>query len=394
LQRADAATIKGLNAFASLGKNYDFAGTDLEDALADAKIVSVSGALPTADEAHLAGRQPYEWYYPPTLADMEASTGRWICAKLAKGKADFAGGDEKGKDRKFGVIVNTFPDFQTATQPLDQELQRCGVQVAAREAVPYTGQDKADVASDIDTQVLDLKTKGVTTVICLCHENAARAAFMPAAGRQQYSPEWLFTSFLHNDFARTLTFPAVKAPDQAKDQMAHAFGLSFEPEVRDTADLSVAKAVKAVDADFDWGGLKAGQGSKFASQVWDWFYYKSLLVLATGIQAAGPNLTPETFGQGLQSVAFPGPTSTEGRVSFKGDHTMMEDAAVVWWDPQSPSAWGDDNSPSQQPQSYGPGTWCYAGGGQRTGFAGDWSKAPAPFSGPCTGAIGVPPPGG
>jgi len=393
LQKADAVTIKGLNAFASLGTNYDFAGSDLPDGLADSKIISVSGGLPTTDEAHLASRQPYEWYYGPTLNDMELTTGRWICNKLAKGKADFAGGDEKGKDRKFGVIVNTFPDVQTTTTALDQELQRCGVAVSARASSPYTGQDKPDAASDIDTQLLDFKTKGVTSVICICHENAARAGFMPAASRQQYSPEWLFTSFLHNDFARTLTFPAVKAPPEAADQMPHAFGLSFRPVVRDIADLPVAKAVKTVDPDFDWGGLKAGQGARFAAQVWDWFYYKSLLVLATGIQTAGPNLTPETFGQGLQRAEFPAAGGTEGRASFKGRHTMVEDSAVVWWDANAPSAWGDDNSPSAKPASYGPGTWCYAGNAVRFGFN-DVAKAPPPFTGPCTGAAGVPPTGG
>lgn len=389
LQRADAGTIKGMNVFASLGTNYDFAGNDLPDALAEAKVVSVSGGLSTVDEARLVARQPYEWSYGPTLADIEASTGRWICAKLAKGKADYAGGTEKGKDRKFGLIVNTFPDLQTPTQVLEQELQRCGVSLAGRVSIPYTGEDKPDVASDVDTQVVDLQSRGVTSVICLCHLNAARAGYLPAAARHQYSPEWLFTTFLHNDFARTLTFPAVKGPAQAMEQMSHAFGLSFEPQVRDIADTAVGRAVKSVDTDFDWGGLKSGQGARFSSQVWGWFYYKSLLVLASGIQAAGPNLTPETFAAGLQRADFPGPGGTEGRASFKGDHTMVQDAAVIWWNAQAPSAWGDDNfPPARDLQSYGPGTWCYAGNGQRTAFD-DWASAPAPFVGPCTGAAGT-----
>lgn len=388
LERADADKVNDLNVFASLGTNYDVAGTDYEDGLASHKIISVSGAIPTADEAHLASNHPFEWFYMPTLDAMERTTGQWVCDKLAKGKADFAGGAEKGKDRKFGLVVNTYPDVQTNTAVLEQELGRCGVQVA-KETAPHTDQYKPDTADAADTQMLDLQSKGVTSVICLCHVNAARNDYLPAAARQSFSPEWIFTSFLHNDFAREPGFPGVKAPDQAKDQMTHAFGLSFRPETLPVDQLPVTQAVRSVDPDWQWGPLLAGQGQTFAAQVWNWFYYKALLVLASGIQSAGPNLTPDTFAQGLQRTSFPVPAgSNAGKASFKADHTMVEDAAVIWWSASAPSFWGDDTSPvaaGRTVTAVGPGTWCYANKGARIGPT-DVAAAAAPFAGNCDGA--------
>jgi hypothetical protein len=61
-------------------------------------------------------------------------------------------------------------------------------------------------------------------------------------------------------------------------------------------------------------------------------------MLASGIQAAGPNLAPETLRSGLQKLRFSnpgggGPPFYQATVGFgPGDYTMVNDLALHWWD--------------------------------------------------------------
>jgi hypothetical protein len=67
-------------------------------------------------------------------------------------------------------------------------------------------------------------------------------------------------------------------------------------------------------------------------------FYQELLLLASGIQMAGPNLTPESFAAGLRATQFPNPgagtaPSYQGTVGFQdGDVVMVDDYAAFWLD--------------------------------------------------------------
>jgi hypothetical protein len=61
-----------------------------------------------------------------------------------------------------------------------------------------------------------------------------------------------------------------------------------------------------------------------------------MYMLALGVQLAGPNLTPETFEQGMFS--YPGGTGPFGTWGFGPEsYTPTQDFRVVWWDPDSVS---------------------------------------------------------
>ena len=65
--------------------------------------------------------------------------------------------------------------------------------------------------------------------------------------------------------------------------------------------------------------------------------YYQLYMLALGIQLAGPNLTPETFEQGM--FAYPGGTGPAGTWGFDaGSYTPTQDFREIWWDPNATSA--------------------------------------------------------
>ena len=92
-------------------------------------------------------------------------------------------------------------------------------------------------------------------------------------------------------------------------------------------------------------------GDESGPHDWSRDRYPGLLMLASGIQAAGPNLNPGTFGQGLQGLKFPNPdtgaTSPDaqlngtfaGQADFGLTHYMVKDLAASWYSPNQPSVW-------------------------------------------------------
>ncbi len=88
--------------------------------------------------------------------------------------------------------------------------------------------------------------------------------------------------------------------------------------------------------------------------------YRSLLVIASGIQGAGPNLTAKTFEQALQKMQFPNPNSGtapywQQAIGFAaGDYTWAKDYAIRWFDPSLESR-----------DEFGAGSWCYVDRGAR-----------------------------
>ena len=99
--------------------------------------------------------------------------------------------------------------------------------------------------------------------------------------------------------------------------------------------------------------------------------YRTALLLASGLQMAGPNLTPESFARGLQRTVFPNPEHpiNAGSVGFNdGDHSMTDDAAEYWWSQTDPSPYPKE----------GVGTICYVDHGARH-RTGTWPSGGDPF---------------
>jgi hypothetical protein len=105
--------------------------------------------------------------------------------------------------------------------------------------------------------------------------------------------------------------------------------------------------------------------------------YRTLLVLMSGFQMAGPHLTPQSFSEGLNGAVFPNPDTPElaGHVSFAGHtYSMTIDGAEFWWGNGQRSPYPDTT-----------GAICYVGGGVRHN-TGQWPRGGDPFfNGPCDG---------
>jgi hypothetical protein len=106
--------------------------------------------------------------------------------------------------------------------------------------------------------------------------------------------------------------------------------------------------------------------------------YRDLLLIMSGLQMAGPHLTPQSFGAGLERAAFPNPDTPifAGHVGFAGaTYSMTIDGAEFWYSASDASPY----TPSSG------GAICYVGGGVRHS-AGHWPQGGDPFfQEPCRG---------
>jgi hypothetical protein len=365
-QRADAIAVQEeLQAFASLAYCGVSGGADRAyyDALADKKVLSIpDGNLITGTESAYAKHAPYQWNVQAGVNVILASTAQFVCAKLAGRAPQYAGGTQRSAAaRKFGLISTRATDGSAPDlAPLEAGLRSCGVTLTKHEDVATS-----DPARNGVNAIVRMRDAGVTSLLCLCTGADTRGKYMQAATGQGYQPEWVLTSYGGNDL--DVAFSGGNAPP---DQNGHVIGLTFRNKLLPKQDMPWYWAVREADPTSD------PEGNTYYASTSRYF---QLLLLASGIQAAGPNLTPESFQRGLQSLRFPnpgaaGPPYFQARVGFEGRrHVMTVDAAMYWYDPNRPGT----IDPTV------PGSTCYVDRGRRYTL-GEWTRSePAFYTGSC-----------
>lgn len=335
---------------------HDSGGLHYSEEASRRGIVNVTGSLPLSS-ATLRERRPYLWQYMMPSDEMFANLGEWACAKLAGSAANHSSDLRlRNEKRRFGVILQTFYDADsTKLDPIVAELSKCGARPVATSRNEIRtgageegggGAQSAGVDPVTTTQVmLKMKDAGATSIFCLCQTLAA-GALMKSATNQQYFPEWLLSTYGIMD-----TNGGVTVASAPPEQMAAAFGVTFTPRQVKVPDEPVTWAVREIDPTYQFSG------DQLDMPVKNW-HYRALLLLASGIQMAGPGLTPQTFEQGLQVARFPNPfhPNQPGEVSFLGRRSAMTiDGAQYWWSnsARSPYIGGDQ------------GSICYVDGGAR-----------------------------
>jgi hypothetical protein len=320
---ADAQDVdEKYHAFASLSTGGRYGSEHLfYDELARRHIISVAHRAGTkTSESYFAKFAPYRWSVTPGIDTMQRHIGEFVC-KVLKGKpSEYAGPGSVADKRVFGLVHQRAKD---GTAP-DLDLLRD--QLAACGASPPEGADIEDIESSDTSRtstntILKLSQAGVTSVICMCDNDDVRSQLMRAASAEQYRPEWILSSYIDNDVDNSFQ----QAPP---DQGTHVLGVTFKNKWLPREQMPWFWAMKDGAPEYD---PPAGSGYPLASR------YSSLLLLASGIQLAGPNLTPETFQEGLFRAHFPnpgagGPPYFQARVGFEGGrHTFDTDAAMYWY---------------------------------------------------------------
>ncbi len=295
--------------------------------------------------------EPSTFSVTPSAGQSRAHIVEYVSKKLVGKPAEFAGDAAyRDKERVFGhlTIDTGSADSAENAKNFRDDTAEAGVELA--EQLTYT-LNPATLQEQAGGIITKLKDAGITTVI-FSGDPVAPGTFTRVATSQEYFPEWVIGPSVLVDvtaFARTY--------DQ--QQWAHAFGISYltariEPEKDDSWALYEWFKGTPPPADDTAGVIIPGP-----------------LVFFSALQAAGPNLTPETFRDGIFSLEPFKDGITISATSW-GDHGIwpdtdyqgLDDYTEIWWDPE---ATGLDELRREAP-----GMYQYVNGGTRY-LPGEWT---------------------
>jgi hypothetical protein len=310
------------------------------------------------------------WGYGPTLEKQAPGFTSFICQKVKPYPVSFSGNLlENGTPRRYGLLFSSAPEWPeriTFKELVVEQLRRCGVEFVAEGASPRYGivADTED-PSYAAPVMARFKQDGVTTIIWAggYDEN-----FSKAAAATDYRPEWIVAGGTTHDGAFY---------EHLQDQTVWDHAWLITPELLlpkggvDTACRNAwadARGETMTDDTWEWGiGCRHGRGVR---------------QLFTGIQVAGPRLTPQTIDRGFHAIPRLPSRNRETPACFydANDYSCVKDQMAEWWDSQAK----DSNSNN-------PGCWRGAEDGTRY-LAGQWPSGDVltmkdPARNPCNGTL-------
>ena len=339
---ADAIAIAEKEPFAVIGgpaqASAVFAGE-----LASRGIVCGPGCAFTLPEEIVEEFEPYLWQALQTPQQGVLAASVAIGNLAGPGPAELAGDPAMhDQDRVYGLVHydNVNGDHQSVYEDFVEHLGEYGIEIAAD--VPYT-LDLARVQENARTMISKLEEAGVTTVIYY-GDPISPSALTTEATAQDYWPEWILGPNLLMD---TTVFGRLTDGEQWKN----GFGVSTSPA------RGALEATESYEI-YDWAYGEAPPHNAF--RIFDPY----IRTMFNGIHMAGPDLTPETFRDGMWRTPPAGGGPTAPLVS-RGDHGIWPDAdwggsddgTLIWWDPQ---ATGEAETGVE-----GVGMYRYANGGER-----------------------------
>jgi hypothetical protein len=356
MQKDAAKVYAEKKSFASLGyPDRKGAEHHYYEELARHKVISVIGReTAKGTESYFKRWAPYQWNRGTAIDTQMKNYGRFLCNEWV-GKPLHYGGPAwpftpPPNGRKFAILVTeatdgTVPDIK----PLKDNLKACGV-------VPFVlTSPETKSQQDGVNPMLSMVDQKITSIICVCDVGSARD-FLNGAEAQSYRPEWLMGTYINNDVDNSFS-------TSPPTQTANVFGISyldkFLPIQQSWWYQAMREGDSSVPAPANAGPIAV---------------YQDLLLLASGIQMAGPHLTPQTFADALHRTVFPNPGADrgpyfQGRVGFENDtFSMRQTASTYWYD----SSQGGVDDPST------PGRVCHVRHGIRYAYE-EWPKEDPPY---------------
>jgi hypothetical protein len=340
--RADAVrAAEEMGAFAVLGG--PIIGSAWTDELHARGVVCI--ACPGISDA-----EPTVFSLPPSAGQIRTHLATYVGRKLAGGQAEFAGEDLRDETRVFGFLGLGLSDGdERGAQVLEDQLLDEGVSLAEKILYPLDPGRASELATNAITR---MKTSGVTTVLVQA-DPILLPAFTSEATKQNWFPEWVVGGA---PFVDTTTF--ARTFDQR--QWAHAFGISYFPP-------QVAEDINPPVSLYQW---YFGEKPPVEGTIPLLLLYPQVALFLTGLEYAGPQLTVDSFHDGL-FLSPPTPAAvTQPSVSYGDwrwtdpDYAAIDDMVELWWDPD---ARGTDEAGDE-----GDGMYRYVDGAKRF-LVDDWT---------------------
>jgi hypothetical protein len=276
----DAVTAHDMGAFGdvtfSLGSSQPY-----EEDLADEHVMSFSGVA--QPESWFQQFAPYEWSVQgPTGTVGIQEAAAVVCRRIAGMPAIYAGdAGLKTKQRTFGIIYPQIPNYQLEASTYKTLIkQECNQDVKEADGYAVNVVQFAGLAATI---VAKMKSEGITTILCAC-DPIFPLFLTDNANGNEYHPEWVYAS---------VGDPAGRLYNA--NEWAHEFGSGAQsPDPKTTEAFKVYQLASP--------GRQPAEGSGNGGPPYYYVPYYQLLQIFEALQAAGPDLTPVTFAQGMFSL--------------------------------------------------------------------------------------------
>jgi hypothetical protein len=348
--RSDAIKVATeVKAFASFGGPGETEAYAQE--LAARGVLCLGDCMLASSSSFVDQRAPHIWLTLPAVDQSATHWANFVTRQLAGRPARYAGDEELARQKRvFGLVRfdESFAGFQQAGKAFVGLLKDDGVTLAAD--APYE-LDIVRAQENARNTIAKLKSAHVTTVL-FAGDPLTPGYLTKEATAQKYFPEWVVLGAAYSDtslFGRTYD----------AQQWKHAFGVTslYVPTPTDLDQYSQIIV-------WQTGREPAAKTYKVLVQA--------PLILYTALHLAGPDLTPDTFRDGL--FRFPSAPTQASQIHFSwGRHDIWpgtdyfgaDDATVIWW---NPDAKGTDELGND-----GTGMWEFADEGKRY-LPADWPR--------------------
>jgi hypothetical protein len=339
--RADAIAIAEQEPFAVLGGPLQVQASFSEELAAQGVISFPAQPLP---QSVTVDNYPMIWgVITPTQAATLAAEA--IGNLAGPGPAELAGDPAlQGEERAYAVVHYDTSDgsYEESFDALRDGLADGGIELATD--LPFI-LDPNQAQEDARTMITRLKEAGVTTVI-FTGDFLMPQFLTTEATAQDYFPEWILGPSL---LADTAIFG--RSYDQRQWPNGFAIGYAGTPGRTEHGTAYVI---------YTW----AYGGKEPPSNIYA-VLEPGLRDVFTGIQLAGPELTPETFRDGMLRYPPTGGGPTRPLIS-RGDQGVWpefdyggfpDQITLMWWDPEAESV--------DEAGNPGVGAYRFANGGKR-----------------------------
>jgi hypothetical protein len=308
--QADAATAKSLKAFGDV--TFQLRGSNpYWSSLAQQRVVAW-GPLGFPD-SYYQRHSPYWWSITPSGTGVGSWMGNLACQRMAGMKAIFAPDQTlAAKQRAFGLIHPDNPEYAAVADVIKGIMGRCGAKVT-REATYSI--NVAQFQTQSQSIVAQMQSAHVTTVLCYC-DPVVPIFLGNSAQSQNYQPEWV-------------------QPYWGDGQAQQPYGGKWQGLMTDAGAWPDDQHNEAYRV------FKLASGGKEPAELYYAAAYGTLLQVFTGLQVAGPTLTPTNVARG--SLALKPVTGYLGTMEFANGHayTPIASAPVGWFDPSYTSPFDD-----------------------------------------------------
>jgi hypothetical protein len=305
---------------------------------------------------YFLGYPGFFWSFGPTIEQRAQQWASFVCSRIWKQPVSFDGDGKTGQARKLGLLTT---DDQNRQDTIDQQKlslaalqQTCGITQAdfAQTGVfHYSGADISGPQSGWGvTNMGKFSQAGVTTILL---PGGVEYEDQRAASELHYHPEWV----LEGDDINDGTLGAINEPADEYDHAAVVTPQTLQSAQGQPVEPSCLSALLEVDPGIDRTSLDIDYACAF--------FYDDVRQLFTGIQLAGPHLTPTSMNEGFHAIP-PKPSTgpTEPSCFYNAnDYTCVKDAVVEWWD----STAQPESTANASAGGAGNGCWRMWRGGER-----------------------------